>query len=453
MGSNIAYRAFIQVIRVVFQFAFFLGLSLFFEVPIKIAVGNFFIFFILMLIEKLYAFKTVLVWEELKKQVRVHLEFLALLILNELVFLDYKNIPEILMLVVLFFVFNLFLLRIFRRDFGKKLQKRVLIIGTGDSAKILTRVIVNNPFVLYNLLGYVKVDENIKIDAEKILCSVDELDKCVLDNEVDEVIVALPKAGHKKIAEIHRKLEKRVEKIKYVSSLNGAFTYKSEAEDYGGIMLVSTDQIIMTTRQRIEKRILDIVLGSIGFLIFGILYIAFGMRIKKEDGGKVLFAHSRIGRGLEPFKMYKFRSMYINSEERLNEILDSDEKLKEEFYKTFKLKDDPRITKIGRFLRETSLDEFPQFLNVLKGKMSIVGPRPIVKKELDMYYGSESGRKVFLVKPGITGMWQANGRSDVEDYDERIALDLYYIRNWSMWLDLIIVMKTIKNVIHKTGAY
>jgi undecaprenyl-phosphate galactose phosphotransferase len=108
---------------------------------------------------------------------------------------------------------------------------------------------------------------------------------------------------------------------------------------------------------------------------------------------------------------------------------------------------------VGEFLRKTSLDEFPQFINVLKGDMSMVGPRPVVQKEVDMYYGSKTGQKVFMVKPGITGMWQANGRSDIEDYDERIALDMYYMRNWSIWLDMVIIIKTIKNVLQRKGAY
>jgi len=151
--------------------------------------------------------------------------------------------------------------------------------------------------------------------------------------------------------------------------------------------------------------------------------------------------------------MYKFRTMVPNAEQKLQEMLEKDEKLREEFYKNFKLKDDPRITKIGNFLRKSSLDEFPQFLNVIKGDMSIVGPRPVVKKEVDMYYGKEVAQRVFTVKPGITGMWQANGRSDVEDYDERISLDLYYIRNWSLWLDIVIILKTIKSVLNRSGAY
>ncbi len=453
MDNKMAYRIFIQSIRVFLQLAFFLILSLAFEIHPRISVRSFLIFFILMLIENLYAFKTIIVWEELKKQVRVHMEFLALILVNGGVSLNYKNTMNTVLIVLLFFIFNLFLLRILRRDFGKRLQKRLMIVGTGDSARVLTKIIVHNPFTLYNLIGYVKTDDMVNVEQDKVLCGIDDIEKCMEINDVDEVIIALPKATHNEMVKIHRKLEKNVDRIKYVSSLNGAVTYKSEAEDYGGMMLLSTDQIIMTPRQKIEKRLIDIIFGCIGFLLFGILYIIFGFKIKKEDGGKILFAHNRIGRDLEPFKMYKFRSMYVNAEDRLNEILEKDEKLKDEFYKTFKLKNDPRITKIGKFLRETSLDEFPQFLNVIKGKMSIVGPRPIVKKELEMYYGSEAGRKVFMVKPGITGMWQANGRSDVEDYDERIALDLYYIRNWSMWLDLVIIMKTIKNVVHKAGAY
>ncbi|MBS5037699.1 MAG: sugar transferase, partial [Fusobacterium sp.] len=223
-------------------------------------------------------------------------------------------------------------------------------------------------------------------------------------------------------------------------------------EDYDGTMLISSYNGLGKTMNKFLKRSFDIAAGIAGCIVLGILYLIVAPKIKK-DGGKAIFYHNRIGRDLKPFKMYKFRSMYVNAEERLQELLSKDEKLREEFYKNFKLKDDPRITEIGHFLRKTSLDEFPQFLNVIKGEMSFVGPRPVVQKELDLYYGAENSKKIFTVKPGITGMWQANGRSDIENYDERIALDLYYIRNWSLWLDIIITIKTIKNVISKKGAY
>jgi undecaprenyl-phosphate galactose phosphotransferase len=196
---------------------------------------------------------------------------------------------------------------------------------------------------------------------------------------------------------------------------------------------------------------MDIFLSFAGLFILGILILIFYKKIKK-DGGPIFFKHSRIGRDLKEFKIYKFRTMYVDAEERLQEML-KDEKKREEYYNNFKLKDDPRITPIGKFLRESSLDEFPQFINVLKGEMSLVGPRPIVKKELEMYYGGEIGKKVFQIKPGITGMWQSHGRSDVEDYGERIASDLYYIRNWSLWLDIVLLLQTIKYVLNRKGAY
>ena len=205
-------------------------------------------------------------------------------------------------------------------------------------------------------------------------------------------------------------------------------------------------------RYKILKRAIDLVFGIFGCVIFGIIYLIFASKIKK-DGGKAIYTQDRVGEGLKPFKMYKFRSMYVDAEERLHELLEKDEKIREEFYRTFKLKDDPRVTKVGEFLRKTSLDEFPQFINVIKGEMSLVGPRPVVQKEIDMYYGKENAKKIFTVKPGITGMWQANGRSDIEDYDSRIALDLYYIHNWSLWLDIVLIFKTMKNVVNKKGAY
>ena len=254
------------------------------------------------------------------------------------------------------------------------------------------------------------------------------------------------------MAEIINKLDGKVERIKFTPELNGTYTFNSEIEDYDGIMLISSYNGMNKTINRFLKRSFDIVAGLVGCIVLGIPYLIYAPKIKK-DGGKAIFYHTRIGKDLKSFKMYKFRTMYVDAEKRLEEMLSKDEKLREEYYKNFKLKNDPRVTEVGKFLRKTSLDEFPQFINVIKGEMSFVGPRPVVQKEVDMYYGEENSRKIFMVKPGITGMWQANGRSDVENYDERIALDLYYIRNWSLWLDVTITIKTIKNVIRKKGAY
>ncbi|HBU4505768.1 TPA: UDP-phosphate galactose phosphotransferase, partial [Klebsiella pneumoniae] len=170
----------------------------------------------------------------------------------------------------------------------------------------------------------------------------------------------------------------------------------------------------------------------------------------KKDGGPAIYGHERIGKNGKPFKCLKFRSMVTNSNEVLKELLLSNEEAKEEWDATFKLKNDPRITKIGHFLRRTSLDELPQLFNVLKGEMSLVGPRPIITDELARY--NEEVEYYLLSKPGMTGLWQVSGRSDV-DYETRVYLDAWYVKNWSMWNDIAILFKTIGVVLKKDGAY
>jgi undecaprenyl-phosphate galactose phosphotransferase len=173
--------------------------------------------------------------------------------------------------------------------------------------------------------------------------------------------------------------------------------------------------------------------------------------IKKESSGPVFFAHNRIGKNGKIIPTLKFRSMYSDAQERLEKLLAEDEKIKKEWETNFKLKNDPRITKIGAFLRKTSLDELPQIFNVLRGEMNFVGPRPVVQKELDMYY-KDDATYYLMVKPGITGLWQVSGRSDT-DYDFRVKTDKWYVINWSIWLDIVILFKTIKVVLFREGAY
>ena len=200
------------------------------------------------------------------------------------------------------------------------------------------------------------------------------------------------------------------------------------------------------------KRLFDIVFSSIVLVLLFPLFLIIGLIIKLTDKGSVFFMQNRIGYKRKPFKIIKFRSMYPDAEERLQEILKNDKKAREEWEKTFKLKNDPRITPIGKFLRKTSLDELPQFINVLKGEMSVVGPRPIVEEELKKYY---KGKEYIFdnVKPGVTGLWQVEGRSDIEDYNERIKLDEEYIKNQSFLNDLKIILKTIKIMLTGKGAY
>ena len=199
------------------------------------------------------------------------------------------------------------------------------------------------------------------------------------------------------------------------------------------------------------KRLFDIVFSVFAIIITLPITIPIAIIIKLTDGGSIIYGHERVGKDGKKFKMLKFRSMCMNADKKLKEILKNDSKAKEEWEKTFKLKNDPRITPIGKFLRKTSLDELPQFINVLKGDMSVVGPRPVVEEELKKYY-KDKAELYKSVKPGVTGYWQVEGRSDT-DYEERIKMDEYYIKNRSFLMDLKIILKTIKVMITGKGAY
>lgn len=206
-------------------------------------------------------------------------------------------------------------------------------------------------------------------------------------------------------------------------------------------------------KQNIEifiKTILDFILAFLGIIILSPVYLYIAYKIKKEDGGKIIYAYDCIGKHGKIFKCYKFRSMIENSQEVLKKYLDDNLEARIEWETFYKLKNDPRITKIGAKLRKSSLDELPQLFNVLKGDMSLVGPRQIVKDEImkfgkyiDLYYS---------VKPGITGYWQVCGRSEV-DYKTRVEMTVWHINNWSLWLDVKILIKTVSVVLKKTGAY
>ena len=188
--------------------------------------------------------------------------------------------------------------------------------------------------------------------------------------------------------------------------------------------------------------ILPILLPIIGILAY---------LIKKESPGPVFFAHNRIGKNGKVIPTLKFRSMYSDAKERLEKLLEEDDDVRKEWQTNFKLKDDPRVTKLGKIMRKTSLDELPQIFNVLKGEMNFVGPRPVIQQEIEQYYKEDSDY-YFMVKPGITGLWQVSGRSDT-DYDFRISTDKWYVTNWSLWLDVVILFKTVKVVLFREGAY
>ena len=197
------------------------------------------------------------------------------------------------------------------------------------------------------------------------------------------------------------------------------------------------------------KRFVDIVVASLAIILLAPLSSVIAAIIV-ADGGKVIFGHERVGLNGLPFKCLKFRSMKLNSQELLTDLLANDHEARAEWNEHYKLKDDPRITWFGNFIRRSSIDELPQLINVLKGDMSLVGPRPVMVEELQRYgdYASE-----FLsVKPGVTGLWQVSGRNDL-DYEQRVALDIDYVRNHNLFMDMSILIRTVWVVLGRKGAY
>jgi len=217
----------------------------------------------------------------------------------------------------------------------------------------------------------------------------------------------------------------------------------------GAFALVVRCNLADERRMR-TKRLLDVFGATAIVTLFSPLLVLLACWVRLEGKGPAFFRQARIGRDGKPFHIYKFRSMVPDADRVLAEYLAARPEAMEEWKATQKLKDDPRITRVGAFLRRTSLDELPQLFNVLKGEMSLVGPRPIVESEIDRY--GEIFRQYSLVQPGITGLWQISGRSDV-GYNERVSLDRYYVANWSVWLDIYILVQTIPAVFARRGAY
>lgn len=215
------------------------------------------------------------------------------------------------------------------------------------------------------------------------------------------------------------------------------------------VMILRVNNNLAKRTSRLRKRLFD-VFGSLAIIIIASPLLFYLYWQVKKDGGPAIFGHERIGKDGVKFKCLKFRSMIMNSQEVLERILATDAAARSEWERDFKLKDDPRITNIGRFIRKTSLDELPQLFNVLIGDMSLVGPRPIVQEELERY--SESVEYYLMAKPGMTGLWQVSGRNDI-DYETRVYFDAWYVKNWSMWNDIAILFKTINVVFKRDGAY
>ena len=265
------------------------------------------------------------------------------------------------------------------------------------------------------------------------------------------VVVALEKGGLNQIQHYFDKLSLWYSKISVVPALKGLPLFGTDTTHFFSheILMLNTKNNISNFASLFIKRCFDIICASLLLILLMPLMLVIAHCVRKS-GKQIIFSHKRVGKNGNMFKCYKFRSMVPNAEEVLKDLLIKCKKSREEWNQDFKLKNDPRITKIGRILRKTSLDELPQLWNVIKGDMSLVGPRPIIRDELK-HYGEKSAF-YYRAKPGITGLWQVSGRNDI-DYETRVDLDVWYVRNWSFWNDLVILLRTVKVVLSKSGAY
>lgn len=267
---------------------------------------------------------------------------------------------------------------------------------------------------------------------------------------VTRAIIAMPESGP---ADILRMLDvhgKTFSRVFMLPGLSGLSSVGVEIRDVSRILALELRKSLLMAGPRATKRFLDVVLSFAALVCLAPVFAAIAALIKLESRGPALYRQSRIGLGKGQFFVWKFRSMVADADRVLGEYLAANPEMRAEWERDHKLKNDPRITRMGRFLRKTSLDELPQLINVLRGEMSLVGPRPIVQGEIEKY--GESFGLYTQVIPGLTGLWQVSGRN-LTTYRERVELDTYYVRNWSPWLDIYLLARTVKVVVTGYGAY
>lgn len=330
--------------------------------------------------------------------------------------------------------------------------RHALIIGSGQPASWFAQVLANATESGYTPLGILWSDGVVPKDAGSlpVLGTVDDLDDVLRDHRVDEVFVVGGAVHLARLAPVVQKLIERGRVVSVMPTLQaGTHGVRGRVSEFSGIPLLSFGPMPTDEVGAVGKRLLDVTLSALGLLVLSPVLAAVALAIKRVDPGPVIFAHERLGLRGKRFQLLKFRSMKVNAEG----LLKADPELYQRYVANdFKLpdKDDPRVSPLGRFLRKSSLDELPQLLNVLRGDMSLVGPRPIVPDEIAHY---EPYAELFLaVRPGVTGRWQVSGRSDVR-YPERAFMDLDYIGNNSLAEDLSILVRTVPAVLARRGAH
>ena len=334
------------------------------------------------------------------------------------------------------------------------LSEPVLMMGAGKTAEILLKHIRGDTGISYHFIGYLEDNKPNPAVAAQLpyLGRFAEAASVIRETGVQNVLVIAPGLSRQHIQDIIYNLQPLVKKISFVPDMGTLplSTMDIESMIDGHVILFRMRNNLKNKWNRAIKFMFDMFLTFIGGVIISPVFLVIALWIKMDSPGPVIFRQKRVGQHGKEFSCYKFRTMCADSKEKLGELLRSDPSARKEWEENFKLKNDPRVTNSGKFLRSTSLDELPQIFNVLKGEMSLVGPRPIIKEEIH-YYGKYID-DYYMVRPGITGMWQTSGRSDT-GYEKRVQMDAWYVRNWNFWFDIVLLWRTMKVVVQRKGAY
>lgn len=357
-------------------------------------------------------------------------------------------LPLVMVLTYMFhLIFKEYMLKYYRKGVG---SDKLMIVTTSDRAEKVIDKIKHSKEWNYEVTSVVIMDKDMKgstIGKVPVIAGADDMISEATKNIVDRVFISLPSdVPIKDIRNTIYEFENMGVVCHYDVGLEDLKLAGQEAGSFAGYAVLSFSLQNLDYRRLMIKRLMDILGSIVGMLITIIMFPFVAIAIRLESKGPVIFKQERIGRNGRHFKMYKFRSMYVDAEDKLSDLKDKNEVKG----LMFKMDDDPRITKVGRFIRKTSIDEFPQFFNIFKGDMSMVGTRPPTVDEYEQY--NAHYRRRLALTPGLTGLWQVSGRSDITDFDEVVKLDLEYIDNWSLSLDLKILLKTIGAVFTGRGS-
>lgn len=362
-------------------------------------------------------------------------------------------------LAILFFVLRRVLSRSIRAALWRrgKYVDRVLVVGAGESGRRIMEAMLNTPALGYQLVGWVDdlpgtsdltVATERRVYRAHRLGLLDDMERLVERHRVAEVIIALPAEQLNRVPHIVEQCQRQFVRFKVVPDLLQLSLDRIDLGEVAGLPLIGVKPPTIQGGQLIAKRAIDALVATVVLAIGLIPMGAIALAIRASSDGPILFRQSRVGKDGRHFTLVKFRCMVNGAEELRAELMRLHDGTVDP--RLFKLRNDPRLTRIGRLLRRWSLDELPQFWHVLKGEMSLVGPRPQLPAEVAVY--DEWHHQRLQVTPGLTGLWQVNGRSNLS-FDEMVRLDLYYAEHWSPWLDIKIVLRTVPAVLLGRGAY